>query len=93
MFADGDLALVDRQRRTAQSISDPNERMRWHGDADSHRHRARLQGAAGYRTSTRKSSAPGRATRSAQPMQPSPEVLSWVRSRIIAYAKAKERAA
>jgi hypothetical protein len=33
------------------------------------------------------------ATRSAQPMQPSPEVLSWVRSRIIAYAKAEERAA
>ena len=33
------------------------------------------------------------ATRTAQPIEPSPEVLSWVRSRIIAYAKAKERAA
>lgn len=33
------------------------------------------------------------ATRSAQPMQPTPEVLAWVRSRNIAYAKAKGRAA
>ena len=33
------------------------------------------------------------ATRSAQPMQPTPEVLSWVRSRNIAYAKAKAKEA
>jgi DNA repair protein RadD len=31
--------------------------------------------------------------RNIKPMQPSQEVLSWVRSRAIAYAKAKERAA
>lgn len=31
--------------------------------------------------------------RSATPIEPSPEVLSWVRSRNIAFAKAKERAA
>ena len=33
------------------------------------------------------------ATRSADPIQPTPEVLSWVRSRIIAFAKAKASAA
>jgi DNA repair protein RadD len=33
------------------------------------------------------------ATRSAQPMQPTPEVLSWLRSRNIAYAKAKQAVA
>jgi DNA repair protein RadD len=33
------------------------------------------------------------AVRSVAPLEPSLEVLSWVRSRIIAHAKAKERAA
>jgi len=91
-FADGDLALVDRQRRTAQAILDPNERMRWHGML------SYIAGERGYK--------PGWAAykfkekfgmwppiRSARPIVPSPEVLSWVRSRIIAYAKAKSSAA
>ena len=30
-FKDGDLALVDRKVRAAQAISDPAERIRWHG--------------------------------------------------------------
>jgi DNA repair protein RadD len=33
------------------------------------------------------------ATGIADPIEPSPEVRSWVRSRMIAYAKAKGRAA
>jgi DNA repair protein RadD len=92
VFADGDLALVDRQRRAAQAISDPNERMRWHGML------THIAGERGYKAGWishkfREKFGIWPATRSAQPMQPTPEVLSWVRSRNIAYAKAKEQAA
>ncbi len=92
VFSNGDLALVDRQRRAAQSISDPNEKMRWHGML------THIAGERGYKAGWishkfREKFGTWPATRSAQPMQPTPEVLSWVRSRIIAYAKAKEAAA
>ncbi len=91
-FADGDLALVDRQRRAAQAISDPNERMRWHGMLT---HIAIEHGYKGGWISHkfREKFGTWPATRSAQPMQPTPEVLSWVRSRNIAFAKAKGAAA
>jgi DNA repair protein RadD len=92
VFSNGDLALVDRQRRAAQSISDPNEKMRWHGML------THIAGERGYKSGWishkyREKFGTWPATRSAQPMQPTPEVLSWVRSRNIAFAKAKERAA
>jgi DNA repair protein RadD len=91
-FADGDLALVDRARRTAQAISDPNERMCWHGMLT---HIAIERGYKGGWISRKFKEKFGAwpATRSAQPMQPTPEVLSWVRSRNIAYAKAKAKEA
>jgi DNA repair protein RadD len=92
VFSNGDLALVDRQRRAAQPISDPNEKMRWHGML------THIAGERGYKAGWishkfREKFGTWPATRSAQPMQPTPEVLSWVRSRNIAFAKAKERAA
>ncbi len=92
MFSDGDLALVDRQRRVAQAFSDPNERMRWHGML-THiaNERGYKPGWTAHKFKEKFGTWP--ATRSAQPMQPTPEVLSWVRSRIIAYAKAREAAA
>jgi superfamily II DNA or RNA helicase len=92
VFAEGDLALVDRQRRAAQAISDPNERMRWHGMLT---HIAIEHGYKGGWISHKFKEKFGTwpATRSAQPMQPTPEVLSWVRSRNIAYAKAKQAVA
>jgi DNA repair protein RadD len=91
-FADGDLALVDRTRRTANAISDPNERMRWHGMLTAlANERGYKPGWVGHKFKEKFGMWP--ATHSARPIEPSPEVLSWVRSRIIAYAKAKERAA
>ncbi len=92
VFSNGDLALVDRQAPTAPKISDPNERMKWH---------AMLTAIAierGYKGGWishkfREKFGTWPATRSAPPMQPTPEVLAWVRSRNIAYAKAKGRAA
>jgi DNA repair protein RadD len=92
IFAEGDLALVDRARRIAQAISDPNERMRWHGMLT---HIAIERGYKGGWIARKFKEKFGTwpATRSAQPMLPTPEVLSWVRSRNIAYAKAKEAAA
>jgi DNA repair protein RadD len=92
VFSDGNLALVDRQRRVAQAFSDPNERMRWHGML-THiaNERGYKPGWTAHKFKEKFGTWP--ATRSAQPMQPTPEVLSWVRSRIIAYAKAREAAA
>ena len=91
-FVHGDLALVDRQHRTAQAISDPNERMRWHAEltwiAAKHAYKA---GWAAHMFREKFGTWP--ATRHIRPMQPSPEVLSWVRSRNIAFAKAKAKRA
>jgi DNA repair protein RadD len=92
VFADGDLALVDRQRRTAPKISDPNEIMRWHGMLTAIAiKRGYKPGWVAHKFREKFNVWP--ATRSARPIEPSPEVLSWVRSRIIAYAKAREAAA
>jgi DNA repair protein RadD len=92
VFTDGDLALVDRQRRTAPKISDPNDLMRWHGMLiHIAAERGYKQGWAAHKFKEKFGIWP--ATRSARPIAPSPEVLSWVRSRIIAYAKAKASAA
>jgi DNA repair protein RadD len=91
VFRDGDLGLVDRRHRTAEGISDPDERLRWHAML------ARIASGRGYK--------PGWAaykfkekfghwppSRFVEPIEPSPEVLSWVRSRDIAYAKARQKA-
>jgi DNA repair protein RadD len=91
VFADGDLALVDRKNRTAEGISDPDERLRWHAML------ARIAAGRGYK--------PGWAaykfkekfghwppSRFVEPIEPTPEVLSWVRSRDIAFAKARQKA-
>src|SRR6185312_11954181 len=87
VFADGDLALVDRRRREARPLSDPNEQMRWHamllGIAGERGYRP---GWAGHKFKEKFGFWPPRV----QPptIKASPEVLSWVRSRNIAWAKA-----
>jgi DNA repair protein RadD len=92
VFKDGDLAAVDRQQRSAQQYADPNQRMVWHGML---MHIAQTRGYkpgwAAHKFREKFGSWP--ATGCAKPIEPTPEVLSWVRSRIIAYAKAKETAA
>jgi superfamily II DNA or RNA helicase len=91
-FLEGDLALVDRQHRTAQAMSDPNERMRWHAGltwiAEKHGYKA---GWAAHKFHEKFGMWP--ATRHIRPTKPSQEILSWVRSRNIAYAKARAKRA
>jgi superfamily II DNA or RNA helicase len=93
VFRQGELARVDRQTRTAQTQNDPNERMRWHAMLT---HIAAARGyhpkwpLAKYREKFGTWPPYGAKP---TPMQPTPEVLSWVRSRAIAYAKSKAGAA
>lgn len=89
IFRDGELARVERSG-IVQS-SDPNNRMRWYAEL------VCIAQARGYK--------PGWAdhkykekfggwppSRIITPIQPSAEVLSWVRSRNIAWAKARQKA-
>jgi DNA repair protein RadD len=86
VFGDGDLALVDRQNRTALQFSDPNERMRWHAMLTAIAHqRGYRPGWIGHKFKEKFGMWP--ATRTIEPIAPTPEILAWVRSRIIAYAK------
>lgn len=91
-FVEGDLALVDRARRTALPVSDPNEHMRWH-QMLAHIARARGYKSGWIAHKFREKFGIWPAQRTVPPRQPSLEVLCWVRSRAIAYAKAKEAAA
>jgi superfamily II DNA or RNA helicase len=92
VFKDGDLALVDRRRRIAESILDPAERIRWHGML------TYIAAERGYRAGWVAHKFKERfglwpPVRTVVPIEPSAEVLSWVRSRDIAYAKKKGKAA
>ena len=83
-------AISPRQRRKAHRRQQlRSERARALArDADLHRRRTRTTSRAGSLTSTKKNSA--RCPRGAlrpQPIAPTPEVRSWVRSRQIAFAK------
>jgi DNA repair protein RadD len=90
VFTEGNLGLVNRARRTAHASRDPHEQMRWHGML------THIASERGYK--------PGWAahkfkekfgfwppSRFVEPIEPSREVLSWVRSRNIAWAKAREK--
>ncbi|MGO8974719.1 MAG: DEAD/DEAH box helicase [Steroidobacteraceae bacterium] len=91
VFKDGDLALVDRQRRSATIQSDPSERIRWHGML------TYIATKRGYRSGWiahkfREKFGTWPPVSNIAPIEPSPEVLAWVRSRDIAYAKAMDKA-
>jgi DNA repair protein RadD len=90
VFTDGELGRVNRQTRNAPSTYDPNERMRWHMML------AWIAAERGYKPGWiahkfKEKFGTWPAVRSVQPIEPTPEVLSWVRSRIIAWAKAQEK--
>jgi superfamily II DNA or RNA helicase len=93
-FTDGSLALVDRKSRVAAPATDPHERTRWHAEL------SYIAAERGYRSGWvahkyKQKFGIWPPVRSITPKQPSAEVLSWVRSRDIAYAKAirKQKAA
>jgi DNA repair protein RadD len=85
-YHDGDLALVDRKSRRAEKLSDPAERMRWHSMlAHIAEERGYKPGWASHKYKERFHTWP--LQRHPSLMEPTPEVLSWVRSRNIAWAK------
>jgi DNA repair protein RadD len=89
-FREGELARVDRNSLQPVHSSDPNECMRWHGML------AHIAGARGYKPGWaaykfKEKFGTWPASRYVTPIAPTPEVLSWVRSRAIAYAKAQEK--
>jgi DNA repair protein RadD len=92
-YVEGDLALVDRRARIAQHTPDPNQQMRWHGMLTYvARERRYKRGWIAHKYREKFGTWPPYGVKPT-PIQPSLEVLSWIRSRAIAFAKAKERAA
>jgi DNA repair protein RadD len=90
VFRDGDLVAVDRNSCRPIESSDPHVRMRWHAMlAHIGNERGYKPGWASYKFKERFGMWP--ASRYVSPQPPLPEVLSWVRSRNIAYAKAREK--
>ena len=90
IFRDGDLARVDRSGRPI-AVVDPNERMRWHGMLTAiQQQRGRSPGWV-YHSYLAKFGTKPPVCR-IDPIPPTPEVLAWVRSRDIAWAKSKQKA-
>jgi DNA repair protein RadD len=92
-FDDGELGRVDRDRRVHADLHDPATRHRWHAMlawiADERDYKpgwARIN----YKEKFGAWPPYGAVV---EPTEPTPEVRSWVRSRLIAYAKGKGRAA
>jgi DNA repair protein RadD len=93
IFRDGELARVDRNGRPIKT-SDPNERMRFHAMLKFiQQQRGRHPGWVFHSYRAKFGSEPPVSIYQIDPIPPSAEVLSWVRSRDIAYAKAKQKAA
>lgn len=91
---DGELGEVGRDRRVQQHFAGLDERRRWHSMLTYIANdRGFKPGWAAFKFKEKFGDWP--ATRSVQPVMPEAEVLSWVRSRQIAYAKAmaKQRGA
>jgi DNA repair protein RadD len=87
-YVDGDLAFVDRKSRRAEKFSDPAERLRWQAMLT---HIAQGRGyKAGWVSHKYKQKFKAWPPVShVEPIAPSPEVSSWVRSRQIAWAKSR----
>jgi DNA repair protein RadD len=90
VFADGDLGLVDRNRNVTTDLNDPAVPARWHSMlAHIAAERSYQPGWIAHKYREKFGAWP--VTRYPPLVEPSPEVLSWVRSRNIAYAKAKAK--
>jgi hypothetical protein len=92
VFRDGELARVNCNTRTADSMIGPNERMRWQ------RMLTHIAQARGYKSGWvahkyKEKFKEWPRVSQADPIEPSPEVSSWVRSRQIAWAKSAARKA
>jgi superfamily II DNA or RNA helicase len=87
--ADGDLALVKSGRKAGAVIYDPAERERWHGML-THiaAERGYQRGWISHKFKEKFGAWPAWGS-APQPIEPTPEVRSWVRSRQIAFAKSR----
>jgi len=86
-FVDGELGLVDAKRRAKIDLTDPSVRARWHAML-THigEERGYKPGWVAHKYKERFGTWPAYGAKPL-PQTPSPEVRSWVRSRMIAYAK------
>ena len=88
-FHDGDLGLVDRSRHVRGDPHDPAERVRWHAMfawiADE---RGYKPGWVSHKFKEKFGTWPPYGARP-EPIPPTPDVRSWVRSRQIAYARSQ----
>jgi DNA repair protein RadD len=83
----GELGLVDGKRRIKLDTADPIVRAQWHGMlAYIANEKGYARGWIGHKYKEKFGTWPAWGA-IAQPIVPSPEVRSWVRSRMIAYAK------
>jgi DNA repair protein RadD len=90
VFRDGELARVDRNTRQPVQSSDPHERMRWLAMLyfiEQTKPYRRNWARCNYKEKFGTWPLYGEL----KPMEPSPEVRAWVRSRQIAYAKAMQK--
>jgi superfamily II DNA or RNA helicase len=84
---DGDLSLVDNNRRAGQIIYHPVERARWHGMLTYiAQERNYKSGWVAHQYKRKFGTFPVWGARP-EAIAPTPECRSWVRSRMIAYAK------
>jgi len=91
-FLDGELGLVDSSRRANGKAYDPVERARWHAMlAAIGEERGYKRGWAAHKYKEKFGSFPVWGA-SPQPIPPTHEVRSWVRSRMIAYARGRQSA-
>ena len=91
-FDDGELGLVGRDRSVKPTVFDPAERARWHAMlAHIGLERGYKPGWVAHKYKEKFGAFPPWGS-SPQPIPPTPEVRSWVRSRQIAFAKARSSA-
>lgn len=90
VFADGELGEVGVGRVRHAHVHTAQERHAWHGMLEAIRiERSYNKGWERHKYREKFNTWP--AWGSPQPIDPTPEVRSWVKSRMIAYAKAKNR--
>lgn len=86
-LADGELGLVDGKRRAKANLQDPQTRAQWHAMlASIGIERGYKAGWAAVNYKEKFGDWPPYGA-TPTPIDPTPEVRSWVRSRLIAYAK------
>jgi DNA repair protein RadD len=89
---DGELGLADRNRNIAARVMGPKEMEAWHGQLIFiAQERGYKPGWTYYKYKEKFGKSPPRGS-PPEPIPPTSEVGSWVRSRQIAFAKSQQRA-